>query len=60
MLAASSAGFEAYHTGDQALDDDPYRKRGRPYLEVGLLGELTFGDVSVFVNAGVRMRFGGR
>ena len=44
-------GIEAYYTGGQALDDNPYRTRSRPYLHLGVLGEITLGKVSVFVNA---------
>jgi iron complex outermembrane receptor protein len=47
----SRLGFEAYYTGEQALDEDPYRTRGKAYLQLGLLGELTFDKLSVFVNA---------
>ncbi|MET0337106.1 MAG: TonB-dependent receptor [Caulobacter sp.] len=43
-------GLEAYYTGPQALEDNPYRARGKSYLEVGALGEVTLGDVSLFVN----------
>lgn len=43
-------GLEAYYTGRQSLEDNPYRSEGKPYLEVGALGELTLGDVSLFVN----------
>lgn len=43
-------GFEAYYTGRQDLDDNPYRSRSKPYVELGLLGERHFGNVSVFVN----------
>lgn len=44
-------GIEAYYTGSQALDDNPYRTRSRPYLHLGLLGEITLGEVSLFANA---------
>jgi len=44
-------GVEAYYTGPQALDDNPYRTRSRPYLHLGILGEITLGSVSLFVNA---------
>ncbi|AKQ40785.1 outer membrane cobalamin receptor protein [Aurantiacibacter atlanticus] len=44
-------GVEAYYTGTQALDDNPYRTRSRPYLHLGILGEITLGSVSLFVNA---------
>ncbi|OWK27869.1 TonB-dependent receptor plug domain-containing protein [Sphingomonas mucosissima] len=44
-------GLEAYYTGRQSLDDDPYRSRSRSYVELGLMGELVLGRVSLFVNA---------
>lgn len=44
-------GLEAYYTGAQSLDDNPYRTRGRRYLELGLMGELVLGRISLFVNA---------
>lgn len=43
-------GVEAYYTGRQELEDNPYRTRSRPYVELGLLGELILGRVSLFVN----------
>jgi iron complex outermembrane receptor protein len=47
----SRLGFEAYYTGEQDLEDNPYRSQGKTYLELGLFGELIFGNVSVFLNA---------
>jgi iron complex outermembrane receptor protein len=44
-------GFEAYYTGRQSLDDNPYRSISRPYLHLGLLGEIVLGKVSLFANA---------
>lgn len=44
-------GLEAYYTGRQSLDDNPYRTRGRPYVELGAMGELVLGRISLFVNA---------
>jgi outer membrane receptor for ferrienterochelin and colicins len=44
-------GIEAYYTGAQLLDDNPYRSRGRPYVELGMLGEVTLGRASLFLNA---------
>jgi iron complex outermembrane receptor protein len=44
-------GIEAYYTGEQALEDNPYRARSRPYLHLGILGEITLGKVSLFANA---------
>lgn len=43
-------GFEAYYTGGQPLEDNPYRDEGKPYLEVGFLGEVVLGRYSVFLN----------
>lgn len=43
-------GFEAYYTGKQDLEDNPFRTTSRPYLEVGLLGEIVLGDVRLFLN----------
>lgn len=43
-------GVEAYYTGEQALDDDPFRAESLPYLELGLLGEVILGRVRLFVN----------
>lgn len=43
-------GLAAYHTGTQSLDDNPYRRTGRPYVELGALGEITLGRVSLFLN----------
>lgn len=44
-------GIEAYYTGRQQLEDNPYRTRSRPYLHLGILGEIVLGHVSLFVNA---------
>lgn len=44
-------GFEAYYTGGQALDGDPYRTRSKPFVNMGILGEINLGRVSVFLNA---------
>jgi iron complex outermembrane receptor protein len=44
-------GLEAYYTGRQSLDDNPYRTRSRRYVELGALAEITLGKVSLFVNA---------
>lgn len=44
-------GVEAYYTGRQRLEDNPYRTASRPYLELGVLGEVVLGRVSLFVNA---------
>ncbi|MGJ8564734.1 MAG: TonB-dependent receptor plug domain-containing protein [Alphaproteobacteria bacterium] len=44
-------GFEAYYTGKQRLGGNPYRSVSKPYLHLGLLGEITLGRVGVFLNA---------
>jgi outer membrane receptor for ferrienterochelin and colicins len=44
-------GFEAYYTGDQRLAGNPYRSESKPYWHLGLLGEITLGRFSWFVNA---------
>ncbi|MDQ8757456.1 TonB-dependent receptor [Sphingosinicella sp. LHD-64] len=44
-------GFEAYYTGRQSLEDNPYRATGRPYVELGLMGEIVLGSIRLFVNA---------
>jgi outer membrane receptor for ferrienterochelin and colicins len=44
-------GFEAYYTGEQELDDNPYRTESKPYVEMGMMGELDLGTFSVFANA---------
>ncbi|KAA5804720.1 TonB-dependent receptor [Alkalicaulis satelles] len=44
-------GFEAYYTGGQDVDDNPYRTRARPFVNMGILGEIVLGRFSVFLNA---------
>jgi len=44
-------GFEAYYTGTQHLEDNPYRDRSNPYWHLGLLAQITTGSVSWFINA---------
>jgi len=44
-------GFEAYYTGTQQLENNPYQLRSKPYWHLGLLGQITIGQVSFFVNA---------
>lgn len=43
-------GLEAYYTGRQALDEDPFRSSSRPYVELGAMGELILGRFSLFLN----------
>ena len=44
------AGFEAYYTGEQPLDDNPYRDVSRRYVLFGGLFERRFGRARLFVN----------
>jgi iron complex outermembrane receptor protein len=48
---AGNFGFEGYYTGSQALEDNPYRPRGRPYVIIGLLYSKQIGPAFVYVNA---------
>lgn len=44
-------GFEAYYTGTQHLEGNPLRSRSDAYWHLGLLGQITVGKVSYFLNA---------
>ncbi|MCL1079121.1 TonB-dependent receptor [Parashewanella spongiae] len=44
-------GFEAYYTGTQHLENNPYRERSDAYWHLGLLGQISVGKVSFFINA---------
>lgn len=48
---AHRVGIELYYTGEQSLEDNPFRDRSRPYFELGVLAEKTIGPVKLFVNA---------
>lgn len=43
-------GFEAYYTGEQPLEDNPWRSVGDAYWELGLLGEVVVGRYRLFLN----------
>jgi iron complex outermembrane receptor protein len=43
-------GFEAYYTGRQQLEDNPYRQASKPYFELGFMAERRFGPISLFLN----------
>jgi iron complex outermembrane receptor protein len=49
--ARGRLGFEGYYTGRQALDENPYRSTGRPYVLLGALAERKLGRVGFFVNS---------
>ena len=44
-------GIEMYFIGRQGLDENPYRRVGRPHLLLGALTERRFGRLRVFLNA---------
>ncbi len=44
------AGFEAYYTGKQRLNDNPFMDYSKPYWHLGLMGEITLGQFSWFIN----------
>ncbi|MAK61476.1 MAG: TonB-dependent receptor [Ponticaulis sp.] len=44
-------GLEMYYTGEQRVEDSPFRMRSDSFLDVGLLGEITIGPASWFINA---------
>jgi len=44
-------GIEMFYTGEQRLDENPYRARSVPYWIFGLLIERRFGRARLFVNA---------
>ena len=37
--------------GEQRVADNPYRSVSEPYLDIGILGEITIGPASWFINA---------
>ncbi|MBJ91645.1 MAG: TonB-dependent receptor [Alteromonadaceae bacterium] len=43
-------GFEAYYTGRQRLNNNPYADYSSPYWHLGLMGEITVGRFSWFIN----------
>ena len=43
-------GIEWYYTGQQSLEENPYRSVSEPYMILGLLAERQFGRVRLFVN----------
>jgi iron complex outermembrane receptor protein len=44
-------GLEAYYTGLQSLDENPFRTTSKPYVELGALVEVVLGRFRIFVNA---------
>jgi len=44
-------GLEMYYTGEQRVEGNPFRTESDPYLDIGILGEITLGRASWFINA---------
>jgi iron complex outermembrane receptor protein len=44
------AGIELYYTGEQPLEDNPWRTNSEPYTIVGVLLEKRFGRLRAFLN----------
>jgi outer membrane receptor for ferrienterochelin and colicins len=47
---AGRVGAEAYYTGRQQLDDNPYRATSAPYIVFGVLAERIIGRARLFIN----------
>ena len=47
---AGRVGIEWYYTGQQSLEENPYRAVSEPYMILGLLAEKQFGRLRLFVN----------
>ncbi len=48
--AIGRIGLEAYYTGPQDLEDNPYRTRSPGYFELGAMAERNFGPFSLYLN----------
>lgn len=44
-------GLEMYYTGEQRVEGNPFRTESETYLDIGILGEITLGRASWFINA---------
>ena len=44
-------GVEGYYTGNQRLEDNPYRTASQPYVLVGFLAERKLRHFTLFLNA---------
>jgi iron complex outermembrane receptor protein len=49
-IGPARVGFEVFYTGRQALDDNPFRTRGFPYVLFGGLIDWGIGVSRVYVN----------
>ena len=50
QVGPARIGIEVFYTGRQALEDNPYRDRGYPYLLFGGLVDWGIGNSRVYVN----------
>jgi outer membrane receptor for ferrienterochelin and colicins len=50
LASTTRLGAEAYYTGTQSLEFDPYRRTSRPYVLVGLLAAHSFGRLQLFAD----------
>src|SRR5688572_14784032 len=50
QIGPARVGFEVFYTGRQALDDNPFRTRGFPYVLYGGLIDWGIGASRVYVN----------
>ena len=44
-------GLECYYTGEQRLEQNPYRSKSKSYVALGFLVEKKVGPVRLFLNA---------
>jgi outer membrane receptor for ferrienterochelin and colicins len=47
---AGRLGVEWYYTGEQRLEENPFRANSRPYMILGALAERPFGTLRLFIN----------
>jgi len=47
---AGRIGVESYYTGEQRLEDNPYRTESKPYVLFGFLAEHPIGPLKLFIN----------
>lgn len=50
QIGPARVGFEVFYTGRQALDENPFRRRGFPHLLFGGLVDWAVGGSRVYVN----------
>jgi iron complex outermembrane receptor protein len=50
QIGPARVGFEVFYTGQQALDDNPFRRRGFPHVLFGGLVDWAVGRSRVYVN----------